>query len=277
MNKKQWTKKEIDFLKDNHQNKTCSEIAKILNRTTKSIYHKYNQLKLEKRKAKIGDVVNGWLIIEIFNIHNGQQNVSHAKIISTINDKEKIVRLSLLTNKQIGYPALKRPDVIQRNTTHNMSKTRIYTIWNGMLSRCKTNPTYVNKKIQVCKEWHIFENFLDWADLSGYSDTLSIDRVDNSKDYSPENCRWATKQQQIINKDSTAKLNITAFGETKHFTEWANDKRCAVSTPTLKSRILSGWNPEDSISIPSQRQVKKNLKNWLKEKYPDIYNEYIAI
>lgn len=269
-----WSKKEIDYLIDNHQQKTCYEIGKVINRTTRSVQHKYNQLGLEKRKAKIGDIVKDWQIIDIFYIHNGQQNISYAKIKSTTNNKEKTVRLSYLTNNQIANSVIKREDNIQRNTTHNMSKTRVYTIWSGMIARCKHNFHYLNKQIKVCDEWHKFENFFEWAMLNGYSDILSIDRIDNSKNYEPNNCRWADKCKQIINRDNTTKLNITAFGETKHFIEWSKDSRCVVASSTLKNRILSGWKPEESITTPSQRMRKKNLKNWLQDNYPNILNEY---
>lgn len=92
-----------------------------------------------------------------------------------------------------------------------MSKTTLYRKWIDMKSRC-LNPNHENYKhygargITICDEWlgeHGFENFREWALLNGYKEELSIDRIENDKGYFPENCRWATKRIQNINRRST--------------------------------------------------------------------------
>ena len=92
------------------------------------------------------------------------------------------------------------------HTTHGLRHTRIYSIWKGMKQRCY-NPNskyykhYGGRGITVCSEWlHNVQAFYDWALSNGYSDNLSIDRIDNNKGYSPDNCRWATSIQQAANK-----------------------------------------------------------------------------
>lgn len=90
------------------------------------------------------------------------------------------------------------------HTTHGMSDTRLYSIWHNMLSRC-TNPDadvhgmYYHKGITVCKEWNDFETFMEWANQTGYSEMLSLDRVNPFKGYSPDNCRWITIGAQLRN------------------------------------------------------------------------------
>ena len=91
------------------------------------------------------------------------------------------------------------------NITHGKTKTRLYTIWRAMKRRCyQKNATnyyrYGGRGIEVCDEWrNSFQEFYDWSQANGYNDTLTIDRIDNDKGYSPDNCRWTTQMEQVKN------------------------------------------------------------------------------
>ncbi len=94
----------------------------------------------------------------------------------------------------------------ETQTTHAQSRTRLYTIWQGMKQRCH-NPNAINysnyggRGITVCDEWErSFENFYGWAMANGYDSSLSIDRIDNNKGYSSYNCRWVDMSIQEANR-----------------------------------------------------------------------------
>ena len=92
---------------------------------------------------------------------------------------------------------------------------RLKRIWKNMNNRCH-NPnatsyeTYGGRGINVCQDWHSksgkngFEKFYAWAIDNGYDDNLSIDRINNDKGYSPDNCRWATAKEQRANQRKKA-------------------------------------------------------------------------
>ena len=125
-----------------------------------------------------------------------------------------------------------------KNTIHGMRHTRLYRIWCAMKYRCNNSNSakynrYGGRGIKICDEWNDFEPFMEWSLSHGYTDELSIDRIDNDGDYTPENCRWADAITQSKNNSRT--LKIEKDGEVHTLTEWAKilDKnRC-----TLKSNL----------------------------------------
>lgn len=88
---------------------------------------------------------------------------------------------------------------------HGQHNTRLYRIWNTMKNRCQ-NPNahnyfrYGEQNITVCREWQEFIPFYEWSMAHGYDDKLTLDRIDNFKGYSPDNCRWVTMKVQQNNK-----------------------------------------------------------------------------
>lgn len=98
----------------------------------------------------------------------------------------------------------RRETISRKNSTHGMSKHPAYAVWRSMLARCRLPshhawPNYGGRGIRVCKRWlESFANF--WADMGpSYQPGLTLDRRDNSKGYSPSNCRWVTYEAQANN------------------------------------------------------------------------------
>ena len=92
---------------------------------------------------------------------------------------------------------------------HGGVGTRIYEAWHSMKRRANgTSNQYsrlIYKHVDLCEEWEDFTAFRSWAMANGYTDELSLDRIDNSKGYNQENCRWATYEEQAQNR-TTGKL-----------------------------------------------------------------------
>lgn len=154
---------------------------------------------------------------------------------------------------------------IQRNPhkTHGMSDTRLYRIYKKMYRRCyrpqtKYYENYGGRGIEICQEWlgeHGFENFAKWALENGYADNLSIDRKDNDKGYSPDNCKWSTAKEQANNTRST--VFLTYKGETKPASAWS--EITGIRQDTLTNRKRNGWSDEDCIERPVRKT--KRSKN----------------
>jgi len=117
---------------------------------------------------------------------------------------EKDIRLaSLVIGHTKSCGCLKDEKVAQRMTKHGKYKDRIYRIWSGMVQRCtnKKSTNYKNyggRGISVCDEWLLFDNF--YKDMGDDKKGLTLDRIDNDKGYTKENCRWATYSEQADNK-----------------------------------------------------------------------------
>jgi len=140
--------------------------------------------------------------------------------------------------------------------------TQIYHAYVNMKTRCY-NPHYYlyqhygGKGITICDEWlgkDGFENFYNWSMTHGYSAGLSIDRIDNSKEYSPSNCRWATMTEQQNNR--TNNRMITANGETHTMAEWS--RLSNIRYETIQRRLSSGWSEQDAVTLRSSHASRRS-------------------
>ena len=105
-----------------------------------------------------------------------------------------------------------RPSVNIKHGATSRGRTTEYKTWSSMIQRCN-NPNnmsfndYGGRGIEVCERWTLFENFLEDMGLKP-SEKYSIERIDNSKGYFKENCRWANHKEQALNKRNNVLLII---------------------------------------------------------------------
>lgn len=147
-----------------------------------------------------------------------------------------------------------------RDTFHYMTDTRFYRIWRGMVSRatdpgCSDYGHYGAVGRGVCDDWLNFNNFhRDMID--GYRDDLMIERVDNAKGYSKENCRWATNMEQQANKNNNRVLHYQ--GRDMHLAEFC--RVTGIGKGAMQPRLNRGMSAEEAVEDYAKSTYKKNRK-----------------
>lgn len=143
-------------------------------------------------------------------------------------------------------------------TTHNESRTRLYSIWQSMKQRCYDKNTngyeqYGAKGIKICEEWMDYNNFSKWSTENGYSELLTIDRKENSKGYNPENCRWLTMKEQNRNKIKNRIIELD--GDKKCVSYWSETLNIPINT--IVNRLNRGCSPEEALNQNYHKRTEK--------------------
>ena len=162
--------------------------------------------------------------------------------------------LRLGQSKSCG--CLAREILGNRARRHGMHKHPLYRVWMGMHDRCRREnheayPRYGGRGIEVCPRWLDFSAF--HADMEpSWRKGLTLDRMDNDGDYSPENCRWATRRVQANNRRNTR--FITLHGKTLPFAVWA--RRANIPPNTIYTRLSRGWSEERAFTTPPRKDLR---------------------
>lgn len=157
--------------------------------------------------------------------------------------------------------------------THGMSHQRLHNIWCSMRQRCEKPSCsgywkYGAKGIKVCDEWQTFETFRDWAYTHGYTDDLTIDRIDPVGNYEPGNCRWVSQKIQQNNRSNN--VFITYNGETHNIEEWSEIS--GLPYKVIYDRNHRGWSPERIFNQKKRKSpTRKTEINKSKEESIRIY------
>ena len=133
-------------------------------------------------------------------------------------------------------------------------ESRLLTIWYSMRQRCYGNKNsesykkYGAKGIRICDEWkNDYMSFYNWAMSNGYSDELTIDRIDYKGNYEPSNCRWATSKTQANNKSNVRRYSFN--GEAHTIPEWS--ELTGIDSTVIWARLCTlGWSIERTLTTP---------------------------
>jgi hypothetical protein len=133
-------------------------------------------------------------------------------------------------------------------------ESRLLTIWYSMRQRCYGNKTsesykkYGAKGIRICDEWkNDYMSFYNWAMSNGYSEELTIDRIDYKGNYEPSNCRWATSKTQANNKSNVRRYSFN--GEAHTIPEWS--ELTGIDSTVIWARLCAlGWSIERTLTTP---------------------------
>lgn len=209
------------ILEDLHINQklTPRQISEKIGCDITTIYHylkKYGINKLPKYERLEGKKF-GKLTVEKFLRIDGKMAVWLCKCDCGNVTEASTGKLKFGAKKSCGCLS------IEISTKHSMAGTRPYSIWQGMKTRCSNENAinygnYGGRGISYDPKWEVFDGF--WEDMQeGYSDELSLERINNDTGYNKNNCHWATINEQCSNR--RVNVYLTYDGKTKTLSEWA--------------------------------------------------------
>lgn len=211
-----------------------------------------------KRPNRIKDLTNkrfGKLVVLNFNsISKSKHSIWECKC--DCGNKCLSYSTNLIRGVASSCGCIKK-SVLGKNTTkHGLSKTRIFKIWAGVRKRClnekcQSYHNYGGRGIKICERWNDFYNFYNDM-INGYSDELTLDRIDPNGDYTPSNCRWVNHQAQANNRRNN--VFICFNGETKTIAQWSNIT--GVRRNAISYRIKHGWDLKDALFNTTNNNLK---------------------
>ena len=137
---------------------------------------------------------------------------------------------------------------------------RLSRIYSMMKQRCYNSKMpnfkyYGARGIAVCDERrNDSQSFYEWAILNGYKEELTLDRIDNSGNYEPSNCRWVTAKEQSNHRSNNIILSFN--GENHTISEWS--EITGIKQHVIRNRLIRGWSIENVLTRKVGKYVHKD-------------------
>lgn len=200
----------------------------------------------------VGNKYGRLLVIEV--IKNGSP--LKVKVKCECSTEFTVLAYSVVSGNTKSCGCLQIYLASESNKTHGISGHPLLAIREAMIARC-TNPIhkykhrYIEKGITVCDQWlYDCMAFVNWALENGWKKGLELDRIDNSKGYYPDNCRFTTRKVNCRNKDNN--IRISYNGNNLTLVEWA--EKYNLHYHRLYDRINKlKWSFERAISTPTNK------------------------
>lgn len=206
-----------------------------------------------KRKDLVGQRFGNLTVI---SFHGYRNKHTHWNCICSCGGLATVTSCNLTRGNTLSCGCIQKERASKASKTHGLSQHRCYNAWRAMISRCEDTKNimyhrYGARGISVCNEWHKFENFI--ADMGVPSPKKDIDRIDNSKGYSKENCRWVDRTTNARNTSKT--IMVEWEGKTQPLIGLG--EKYGLHYKCLYKRIKNGWSVGDALLTPSGSKRSK--------------------
>jgi len=195
-------------------------------------------------RDKTGQVFGYWTVLGFAGRDGRNATVWNCKCIC--GTERNVVVGSLMKGKSKSCGCKQYEVTAQKHTKHGLAGTPTYKSWHSMIQRSQGkggHQSYVDRKIDVCERWMNFQNFVE--DMGIRPSNKTLDRIDNTKGYSKENCRWATRYEQSQNLSHNRNFEIN--GCTKSLSAWSREYKIDLST--LRKRLRKGMDILSALTI----------------------------
>lgn len=177
-------------------------------------------------------------------------------------NEKRVISRNLTSGSTRSCGCYARELATQQSTTHGLTGTSGYNTWMSMRARCYLKScvafhNYGGRGIRMCRRWKSsVENFI--ADMGPRPPPKhTVERINNNKGYSPQNCRWATYKEQANNQ----RVNVVVRfeGQRMTLTQWA--EKLGVGCGTLRFRLKAGWPIRRAFTQPVQLKNRRRFGN----------------
>lgn len=161
-----------------------------------------------------------------------------------------VIAMSLKKGSSKSCGCKSREIASQKMIKHGMASTPTYKSWHAMIQRTQGkggHQSYVERGINVCDEWLSFDRF--FADMGVRPKNCTLDRIDNSKGYFLENCRWADHLTQANNKDTNRREIVD--GELMTVAQAA--RKYCIGISCVRHRLRKGWTLQNAVQVPARK------------------------